>query len=138
MANMNMEVVSTPPSYMMGERRETPQARARYASPRRAGLGHRAGWGGAKGAGRDTCMNGPLKSSPSLCGGAFSFCSFIFGDLGSESTRYGNLNPKPNQFRSLTQCEAGLVSLYILMGYEVGYTSDKRKLPPHKPGKLLL
>jgi hypothetical protein len=26
----------------------------------------------------------------------------------------------------------------ILMGYEVGYASDKQKFPPHKPGKLLL
>jgi hypothetical protein len=46
-ANVNMEVVSTPPNYVMGERRETPHARAHHASPRRAGHG----LGGAKGAG---------------------------------------------------------------------------------------
>jgi hypothetical protein len=33
MANINMEVVSTPPSYVMGERRQKPHAHACHASP---------------------------------------------------------------------------------------------------------
>jgi hypothetical protein len=90
MTNINIEVVSTPPSYVMGEGRETPHARARHAGP---GVGRRARAHG-------TCANGPLKSGPSSCGGAASFCSFIFCDLIPKSARYGSLNPKPNRFRS--------------------------------------
>jgi hypothetical protein len=105
MANINIEVVSTPPSYVTGERRKTPHACARHASLARDG---------AKSTGTRHLREWSAEIRPPPPAGArLTFAVFIFGDLGSKSARYGNLNPKRNRFRSLTRREVGLTSQYI-------------------------
>jgi hypothetical protein len=73
MANLNSEAILASSSYVCGERKGTPHARTR--SPRLAGL--RPG-PGRKTRARDVRVNSPSKSSSSPCGGAASFCCFIF------------------------------------------------------------
>jgi hypothetical protein len=88
-----MEVVSILLTYVMGKRREVPRVRACHASS-----------GGVKGV-RHACVNGLLKFGPSPWGGGVQllFVVFIFDDLHSKSTRYGNLNLKPIRFSLLTK-----------------------------------
>jgi hypothetical protein len=100
MANINMEVVSTPPSYVMGK--EEKHHTRKHASPRRAGMGTGTiGAGRAKGT-RHLCEWSVKIRLIALRGCGFLLQIFIFGDLGSKSARYGNLKPKLNWFRSPT------------------------------------
>ena len=83
MTNLNMEVVSTPQSYVMLVRRETPRVRTYL-------VGH-----GQEGQVHGTCVNGSPKSGLSSYKGDAFFCNFIFF-----TRRHGNLNLKLNRFRS--------------------------------------
>jgi hypothetical protein len=58
--------------------------------------------------------------------------------LGEGTIMKGSLNPTHLSCVA-QQCKLQVWGRYVLvMGYEVGYASDKQKFPPHKPGKLLL